>query len=114
MRPVAWLCLAAMMPVVLVSCKSTPGTAPAPKESGGMGLSVAPSERPAVPPKGPARVEVPPARPAQPVHPQLVGGVMAVVNSDIVTKEEVLDDLRPAFAKLDADPSLTDEGRKVK
>ena len=44
----------------------------------------------------------------------VVGTVVAVDNGDIVTKEEVLRDVRPKLEEVDADGSLTDVGRHVK
>ena len=44
----------------------------------------------------------------------VVGTVVAVVNGDIVTKEEVLRDVRQVLEGVDADRSLTDIGRHMK
>lgn len=110
MRRILLWATAVVMSVGLVSCKSTPKT-----DSGSINAS--PTDIPAleaVPSEG-----APGAGPARPAttetpRPHVVGGVVAVVNSDIVTREEVLEELAPQFAKLDTDASLTEEGRRAK
>jgi len=49
-----------------------------------------------------------------PVNETVVGAVVAVVNGEIITKEEVLSDLDDEFAKLDADESYNERGRQAK
>jgi parvulin-like peptidyl-prolyl isomerase len=46
--------------------------------------------------------------------PKVVGSVVAVVNGDIVTREEVLRDARTQLDAIDADPTLTELGRDVR
>ncbi len=46
--------------------------------------------------------------------PKVVGSVVAVVNGDIVTREEVLREARVPLDAIDADPSLTELGRDAR
>ncbi len=102
----------ALMSVVLVSCSGTPGPAPVPV-GGVEGTTLEPGTA-TTPPK-PAPGISGTSRPAtEPARPQLVGTVVAVVNNDIVTKQEVLDALKPEFARIDADASLSAEGRQTR
>ena len=47
-------------------------------------------------------------------EPNVVGTVVAVVNGDIITKEEVLSELRPQLHRIDSDASLTPAGKEAK
>lgn len=47
-------------------------------------------------------------------EPNVVGTVVAVVNGDIITKEDVLGVIRPELEAIDADPDLTDAGQEAK
>ena len=70
------------------------------------------------PPTEPA----PQVEPLKPAHakatyepdPNVVGTVVAVVNGDIVTKEEVLSEVRGKLDAIDADASLTPVGKEAK
>ncbi len=46
--------------------------------------------------------------------PSVVGGVVATVNGEIITREEVLRDAKPQFDAIGRDETLTDMGREEK
>lgn len=64
-------------------------------------------------PKTPGPAAQPPPQPAPPGG-TLVGTVVAVVNGDIITQEDVLRDIRPELAAIDRDDSLTAIGKNAK
>jgi len=95
--------------------KETPKPAPTPPASP---VAV----RPATPPPTPAMPPLAPAPLGEPLHPMpryepqpdIVGTVVAVVNGDIVTREAVLNEIRPQLNAVDRDASLTAFGREAK
>lgn len=107
MKAIAALSLMLVLSVMLVSCKSSPPPGP-----------VIPVATLPVPPTvpGPAATPAPASHDyvRDPVNPSVVGGVVAVVNGEYITKDEVLRALQTDFAKLDADASLTEAGRQAK
>ncbi|HUW56496.1 MAG TPA: peptidyl-prolyl cis-trans isomerase [Planctomycetota bacterium] len=71
---------------------------------------------PAVPTPAPAEEPRRPAleRATYLPDPNVVGTVVAVVNGDIITKEDVLLEVRPELTRIDADPALTPVGREAR
>jgi peptidyl-prolyl cis-trans isomerase SurA len=89
-----------------------------PKQNAGGMVPATPATPSAPPPAEPPR----PADPALDAmkraryepDPKVVGSVVAVVNGDIVTREEVLRDARRQLDAIDADPTLTEIGRDAR
>ena len=105
MRHFLSLLAAVLLLAGLVSCKGTPERVTPPAETPSEPIV---SERTTVSPT--ARHDYV----KDPVNPDVVGAVVLVVNEEIVTKEEILDDLKTDFAKIDSDKSLTELGRREK
>ena len=79
----------------LLSCKS------APKTSAGTGQDAS-ADSSAVEPVAPGS------------EAKVVGAVVVVVNNEIVTKEEILNELADDFARLEANGSYNEAGRKAR
>jgi len=104
MKRVVTVLAASLLLGCLPSCKSAPKTSvPTDPETSVESLEVEPmfpaSRRPATTAGAEARV---------------VGTVVIVVNEEIVTKEEILNELADDFAKVDADRSYSEAGRETR
>ena len=100
--------------------KETPKPAPTPVSPVAVVRPVTPGPAgtPATPPVAPAPNEdsLRPAfsRATYEPQPDIVGTVVAVVNGDIVTREAVLNEIRPQLDAVDRDGALTAVGRESK
>ena len=113
MKRFVTLFAAALLTVGVLSCKGTPKSPPKPTVS-----PLVPEPKTETRPVRPARVRptVGPARDdaAKAGSVEVLGAVVAVVNSEIITKEEILSDLSDEFVKLEADRSYSEHGRRVR